>query len=230
MNCTYFFFWVKKLHILDHISFGFLTYWALLNISDFFVSKLYLRNMKDERGIGKWDLPCLQKRGDVLNLCWRQLPWKWRHLQWCLCKQDQPVSATTCQEDLIQAARKMMAQVLVWTFTYFQIKSKSQNNALLWGVPEVATEIFFMLEEPSASVISELGAIRKAGDALLRPGFPSHLLWSCEVLLSALGETLEDKPEGVMGTWNNGWIDWCCMKSTALLQGIKPGGGHDGWV
>lgn len=40
----------------------------------------------------------------------------------------------------------------------------------------------------------------------------------------------EDKVEGVMGTRNKGWMDWCCMNSTALLQGIKSGGGHDGWV
>lgn len=40
----------------------------------------------------------------------------------------------------------------------------------------------------------------------------------------------EDKVEGVMGTRNEGWMDWCCMNSTALLQGIKSGGGHDGWV
>lgn len=84
-----------------------------------------------------------------------------------------------CQEDVIQAARKMLAQVLVWIFTYFQIKSESQNNASLWGVPEVATEIFVIMEETSASVVSELGASWTACDALLNHGFPSHLLWSC---------------------------------------------------
>lgn len=180
----------------------------------------------------KWTVrfALLVEEGRCTKALLRQLPWKHRHLQWCLCKQDQPVSATPYQQDVIQAERKMLAQVLVWTFTYFKIKSKIQNNASLWGMPEVATEIFFMLEESSSSVISELGVSQKACDALLSPGFPSHLLWNCEVLLTALGETLEDKPEGVKGAWNESWIDWCCLNSTALLQGIKPGGGHGGWV
>lgn len=230
MNCIYFFFWVKKLHILDHSSFGFFKYWALLNISDFFTSKSCLGNVKDERGTGKWGLPCLKKKGNVLKLCWRELPWKWRHLQ-CLCKQDQPVSATPHQEDVIQAARKMLAQVLEWTFTYFQIKSKRQNSASLWGVPAVVTEILFIMEESSASVISELGASQRACDALLCPGFASHLLWSCEVLLWALGETLENKPKEVMGTRNKEQgLDGLVLHDQHCIAGGDLTWRWSGWV
>lgn len=112
--------------------------------------------------------------------------------------------------------------LIVGTFISLQIQTRSQNIAPLWGVPEVAAQIFHSVKESSASVIWVLGAGPGARDALLTPITASHV--PLGAFLGSVGDT-----EGQSKFQKRPWVHGFPSRQPKDLREYRKTNQKKGW-